>query len=159
MTAKKPAAVHVDSLEVTKGSGYPAPFDAPCKERARRRLGDLFGLTDFGVNIVELPPGAWSSQRHWHSHEDEFVYILSGAPTLITDQGELELKAGMCAGFKAGEANGHQLVNNSDKPVTYLEMGSRNLEDDGHYPDIDLECLKRAKGGKFTRKDGTPYLE
>lgn len=159
MTVKKPAAVHVDSLQVTKGSGYPAPFDEPCKERARRVLGDLFGLTDFGVNIVELAPGAWSSQRHWHSHEDEFVYILSGTPTLITDEGEQELSAGMCAGFKAGVANGHQLVNKSQSPATYIEMGSRKVEDDGHYPDIDLEILKRAKGGIFTRKNGTPYPE
>lgn len=157
MSEQKSAAVHVDSLDVTTGSGYPSPFDEPCKARARRRLGDVFGLTDFGVNIVELPPGAWSSQRHWHTHEDEFVYILSGTPTLITDEGETLLTAGMCAGFKAGDPNGHQLVNHSDAPVTYLEMGSRNVEDDGHYPDIDLECLKRAKGGTFTRKDGTPY--
>ncbi len=159
MTAKTPAAVHVDSLEKTKGSGYPPPFNEPCTKRARQRLGDLFGLTDFGVNIVELAPGAWSSQRHWHSHEDEFVYVLSGTPTLITNEGELELSAGMCAGFKAGEANGHQLVNNSAEPATYIEMGSRNAEDDGHYPDIDLEILKREKGGVFTRKDGTPYPE
>ncbi len=157
MTSQSPPAVHVDTLEVTKGSGYPAPFDEPCKERARRRLGDVFGLTDFGVNIVELAPGAWSSQRHWHSHEDEFVYVLSGTPTLITDAGETQLSPGVCAGFKAGEANGHQIVNNSSEPVTYLEMGSRNENDDGHYPDIDLEILKRAKGGQFTRKDGTPY--
>ena len=157
MTAKKPAAVHVDTLQVTTGSGYPAPFDEPCKERARRRLGDLFDLTDFGVNIVELPPGTWSSQRHWHSHEDEFVYILSGTPTLVTDEGEQELSAGMCAGFKAGVANGHQLVNRSQSPALYLEIGSRNAEDDGFYPDIDLEILKRGKGGDFTHKDGTPY--
>ncbi|MCP5083126.1 MAG: cupin domain-containing protein [Alphaproteobacteria bacterium] len=159
MSAKKPAAVHVDSLQVTKGSGYPAPFDEPCKERARRVLGDLFDLTDFGVNIVQLAPGAWSSQRHWHSHEDEFVYILSGTPTLITDEGEQELSAGMCAGFKAGNGNGHQLVNKSQGPATYIEMGSRKADDDGHYPDIDLEILKRAKGGVFTQKNGTPYPE
>lgn len=157
MSEQKPAAVHVDQLEATTGSGYPSPFDEPCKARSRRRLGDVFGLTDYGVNIVELPPGAWSSQRHWHSHEDEFVYILSGTPTLITDEGETLLSAGMCAGFKAGNPNGHHLVNASDTPVTYLEIGSRNVEDDGHYPDIDLEYLKRAKGGQFTRKDGTPY--
>lgn len=157
MTAKKPAAVHVDSLEVTKGSGYPPPFNAPCTERARRRLGDLFGLTDFGVNIVELAPGAWSAQRHWHSHEDEFVYVLSGTPSLINDEGETVLSAGMCAGFKAEDSNGHHIVNNSQEPATYLEIGSRKAEDDGHYPDIDLEILKRAKGGVFTRKDGTPY--
>lgn len=157
MADKRPVAVNVESLEVTTGSGYPAPFDEACKARARRRLGDLFGLTDFGVNIVELPPGAWSSQRHWHSHEDEFVYILSGRPTLITDEGERELEAGTCAGFKASEANGHHLVNKADEPAVYLEIGSRNAEDDGHYPDIDLEILKRAKGGVFTRKDGAPY--
>ncbi len=118
-------------------------------------MGDPFGLTDFGVNLVELPPGAWSSQRHWHSHEDEFVYILQGHPTLITDEGETELAPGMCAGFKAGEANGHHLVNKTSAPVTYLEMGSRSAEDDGFYSDIDLRILKRAKGGEFTRKDGS----
>lgn len=155
MSEKTPAALKATDLEESIGSGYPAPYGEPCKERRRRRLGDPFGLTDFGVNLMELPPGAWSSQRHWHSHEDEFVYILDGEATLVTDEGETVLTSGMCAGFKAGNGNGHQLINKSDAPVIYLEMGSRNGEDDGYYSDIDLRILKRAKGGKFTRKDGS----
>lgn len=142
-------------MEVTTGSGYPPPYDEPCRKRRRRHLSDSFGLTDFGVNIVELSPGTWSSQRHWHSHEDEFVYVLEGSLTLITDEGETELSPGMCAGFKAGVANGHHLVNRSGAPAVYLEMGSRNAEDDGFYSDIDMQILKRAKGGEFTRKDGS----
>ena len=155
MSNKTPIALDATDLEETVGSGYPVPYDEPCKERRRRRLGDPFGLTDFGVNLVELPPGTWSSQRHWHSHEDEFVYILEGTATLVTDEGETELSPGMCAGFKAGEANGHQLINKSVAPVRYLEMGSRNAEDDGYYSDIDMQILKRALGGEFTRKDGS----
>jgi len=157
MTDKKPVAVDAASLPIKSGSGYPAPFDEHCKGRHRQVLGDVFGLSDFGVNHMTLAPGAWSSQRHWHSHEDEFVYILSGHPTLVTDVGETRLGPGMCAGFRAGDANGHHLVNNSGGPVSYLEIGSRKADDDGHYPDIDLQILQRAKGGGFTRKDGTPY--
>ncbi len=122
-------------------------------------LGDEFGLTDFGVNFMTMPPGAWSSQRHWHTHEDEFVYMLSGCLTLVTDAGETELHPGMCVGFPAGEANGHHLINKSDTPATYLEIGSRKVDDDGHYADIDMQILKRAKGGGFTHRDGTPYPE
>ncbi len=156
MSKKTPPAISVNDLEVKTGSGYPSPFDEPCTDRSRRTLGDMFDLTDFGVNVVELPPGAWSSQRHWHSHEDEFVYILEGHPTLITDEGETELSPGMCAGFKAGNADGHHLVNKSGTVVTYLEVGNRHADDDGFYSDIDLQILKRAEGGDFTRRDGSP---
>ena len=156
MSEKKPITVDAATLSVKTGSGYPAPYDEPCRERQRQVLGDVFGLNDFGVNYMTLPPGAWSSQRHWHSHEDEFVYVLSGTATLVTDDGETQLTPGMCAGFPAGVSNGHHLVNKSDEPVVYLEIGTRDADDDGYYSDIDMKILKRAKGGDFTRKDGSP---
>lgn len=156
MSEKKPVAVDATTLPVETGSGYPAPYDEPCRERQRQVLGDVFGLNDFGVNYMTLPPGAWSSQRHWHSLEDEFVYVLAGTATLVTDDGETQLTPGMCAGFPAGDANGHHLVNKSGEPVVYLEIGTRNADDDGFYSDIDMQILKRAKGGDFTRKDGSP---
>lgn len=157
MAEKRQTAVRAEDLAAQQGSSYPAPFDQPCAERMRRRLGDAFGLTDFGVNLLTLPPGAWSSQRHWHSEEDEFVFVLSGEPTLVTDEGETLLGPGMCAGFPAGEANGHHLINKSDQPVVCLEVGSRKPDDDGFYSDIDMQILKPAKGGGFTRKNGEPY--
>lgn len=135
------------------GSGYPAPFDAPCRERERRRLGDAAGLTDFGVNLLRLPPGAWSSQRHWHSHEDEFVYVVRGEVVLVTDSGEEILRPGDSAGFKAGVPDGHHLQNRSAHEAVLLEVGSRKPSADAaHYPDIDLHYP--AGGGGYTRKDG-----
>ncbi len=157
MSEHAPAALEVSGIEEHAGSSYPAPFDAPVAPRLRRVLGELFGLTDFGVNLVTLPPGAWSSQRHWHSQEDEFVYILSGTPTLVTDDGRTDLAPGFSAGFKAGTENGHHLVNDSDTDAVYLEIGSRKEDDDGHYADIDLQILGRAGGGWFTHRDGKPY--
>src|SRR5689334_18720813 len=106
-------AMGVEDVPMRVGSGYPAPLDKPCQQRGRRRLGDQFGLTQFGANQLELPPGAWSSQRHWHERQDEFVYVLEGEVTLVTNEGETVLKAGMFAGFRAGQANGHHLVNRS----------------------------------------------
>ncbi len=137
-----------------KGSGYPAPFDAPCAERTRRRLGDAGGLRDFGVNLMTLPPGGWSSQRHWHSHEDELVYVLSGELTLIEDQGRTTLRAGDCAAFPKGTGNGHHLVNESGALATYLEVGSRNSDDLTTCSDIDL--MSANADGRFVREDGTP---
>lgn len=138
------------------GSGYPAPFDAPCRSRERRRLGDAAGLSDFGVNLLRLPPGAWSSQRHWHTHEDEFVYVLQGEVVLITDAGEEILRAGDSAGFKAGVPDGHHLQNRSAREAVLLEVGSRKPSADGaHYPDIDLHHA--GGGGGYTRKDGSAY--
>jgi uncharacterized cupin superfamily protein len=148
--------IDVSSLPTVTGSGYPAPFDAPCARRRRQRLGDAAGLTDFGVNLMRLVPGAWSSQRHWHSAEDEFVYVLEGEVMLITDAGEEVLRAGDCAGFKAGVHDGHHLQNRSARDAVVLEVGSRKTEqDEGDYPDIDLRFLK-GDGG-FAHKDGTPY--
>ena len=157
MSDKRPVAVRASDLPMKSGSSYPTPFDEPCRKRHRQVLGDVFGLTDFGVNYMTLAPGAWSSQRHWHSHEDEFVFVLEGHPTLVTDEGETRLDPGMCAGFRAGDANGHHLVNNTETPVVYLEIGSRSPDDDGYYADIDMQILQRAKGGTYTRRDGTPY--
>jgi uncharacterized cupin superfamily protein len=146
--------------EVTshQGSGYPAPFDVPCAARQRQRLGDAAGLTDFGVNLLRLPPGCWSSQRHWHEAEDEFVYVLTGEVTLITNVGEEILRAGDCAGFKAGIKDGHHLQNRSAQDALVLEVGSRRpAEDAGEYPDIDLRFLKNRAG--FAHRDGTPYVK
>jgi uncharacterized cupin superfamily protein len=138
------------------GAGYPAPYDEPCRQRKRLRLGDAAGLTQFGVNLLRLPPGVWSSQRHWHTAEDEFVYVLEGEVVLVTDAGEEVLRAGDCAGFKAGEADGHCLQNRTNAEVVLLEIGSRNADADGvDYPDIDLEI--RAGSRAFLHKDGTPY--
>ena len=139
---------------VRTGTNYPPPFDAPCLERHRLRLGDGGGLTQFGVNLLTLKPGVWSSQRHWHRLEDEFVYILSGEVVLVTDAGEEVLKAGDCAAFPAGEENGHHLINRSGADATLLEVGTRNGKDSGAYPNIDM-LFDMGRG--FTRKDGTPY--
>jgi uncharacterized cupin superfamily protein len=149
----------LDALDVqeTVGSRYPSPFNEPCTERSNRALGELFGLKDFGVNLLILEPGAWSSQRHWHSHEDEFVYVLEGTPTLITDEGDTALHPGNIAGFRAGETNGHHIVNKGETRAKLIVVGSRRAEDDAFYSDIDMQILKRANGNGFTRKDGEPY--
>jgi len=148
--------IDVGSVPERRGSSYPPPFDEIAKDRVRRRLGDAAGLTQFGVNLLMLPPGAASSQRHWHSSEDEFVYVVSGEVTLVTDKGEEILRAGDCAGFPANDGNGHQLINRSSSVAVCLEIGTRSSDDVCLYPDIDMKIDKR-RGGGFTRKDGTPY--
>ena len=115
--------IDIAAVPARKGSGYPPPFDAPCAARTRQRLGDAGGLRDFGVNLMTLPPGSWSSQRHWHSDEDEFVYVLEGEVTLIEDGGEMVLHAGDCATFPKGTGNGHHLINKSSAMAVYLEVG------------------------------------
>lgn len=146
--------ISIEAIEPRVGSGYPAPFDQPCRQRTRRALGDAAGLTDFGVNVLELAPGTWSSQRHWHSVEDEFVWVLQGQVVLVTDQGEEVFRAGDCAGFKAGDPVGHHFQNRSDELVRLLEVGSRRPATDvTEYPDIDL----RWGGPTPTHKDGRPY--
>jgi uncharacterized cupin superfamily protein len=137
-----------------RGTAYPATYDKPCVERHRLRLGDAGGLTDFGVNFLTLKPGVWSSQRHWHQKEDEFVYIVSGEAVLITDQGEEILRAGDCAAFPKNDGNGHHLVNRSERDVLCLEIGTRSGGDRVEYPDIDL-LVDPVKG--YTSKNGTPY--
>jgi uncharacterized cupin superfamily protein len=147
--------INLTAAAVRIGSGYPAPFDQPCKDRKRARLGDVAGLTQFGVNLLRLPPGAWSSQRHWHSAEDEFVWVLEGEAVLVTDEGEEVLRAGDCAGFPAGVANGHHLQNRSAREVVLLEIGSRRPGEDAcDYPDVDM-VMKPGAG--FTHRDGRPY--
>jgi uncharacterized cupin superfamily protein len=149
--------VDIEAVPKRKGSGYPAPFDRPCAARVRQRLGDAGGLTDFGVNIMHLPPGNWSSQRHWHSHEDEFVYIVSGEVVLEEDGGETILRAGDCAAFPKNSGNGHHLINRSDQVAVYLEVGSRWPDDVTTCSDIDMKSANAD--GRFVHKDGTPYPE
>lgn len=138
-----------------RGSSYPPPFDQIARDRVRQRLGDAGGITQFGVNLMHLPPGAGSSQRHWHSSEDEFVYVLSGEVALITDKGEEILRSGDCAAFPKGVADGHQLINKSDATAVCLEVGTRTDDDVCTYSDIDMMIDSRV--GRYTRKDGTPY--
>jgi uncharacterized cupin superfamily protein len=134
---------------------YPAPFDAPCRARRRIKLGDAAGLTQFGVNLCTLPPGAWSSQRHWHTHGDELIYVVSGEVVLVTGEGEEILRAGDSAGFKAGDTDGHNFQNRSAADVVLLEIGTRSAEDAAHYSDIDLITLPGKPG--YAHRDGTPY--
>lgn len=150
--------VDIDALEWTGGSGYPAPFATLMAGRVRKRLGNAGGLTQFGVNLTRLEPGAMSALRHWHEREDEFVYILSGEAVLIEDGGETVLQPGDAAAFRAGVANGHHLVNRSEAPATYLEIGTRAAGERGHYPDDDLAVTKTDGAFTFTRKDGTPFV-
>ncbi len=138
------------------GTDYPPPHDAPCRDRRRRALGDAAGLTQFGVNLMRLPPGQWSSQRHWHSAEDEFVWVVEGEVVLVEDGVETVLRPGDCAGFKAGVANGHHLENRSDREAVLLEMGSRRPDADTcTYSDIDM--VARAGEAFYRHRDGTPY--
>lgn len=146
--------IDLASALVRTGSRYPAPYDVPCRDRHRLQLGDAGGLSQFGVNLLTLKPGVWSSQRHWHRLEDEFVYVLSGEVVLVTDAGEEVLRAGDCAAFPAGDENGHHLVNRSAADVTLLEVGTRTGKDSGVYPDIDL-TFDALQG--YRHKDGTPY--
>lgn len=158
MTDSNAVGIHAYEVDPRIGSGYPNPFRKQVESRSKRLLGDAFGLTRYGVNLVELMPGAWSSQRHWHTHEDEFVYVLSGELTLVTDGGEQLLTAGMVAGFPAGKANGHHLLNNGDAVASYIEIGDRSAEDEVYYPDIDLQLKPEDAGGRvFTHRDGRPY--
>lgn len=146
--------IDLSKAPVRKGTGYPAPLNTPCLERHRLKLGDAGGLTDFGINLLTLKPGVWSSQRHWHLKEDEFVYVLSGEVVLVTDAGEEILKAGDCAAFPKNDGNGHHLINRSGQDAQLLEIGTRSGGDTAYYPDVDL-LADPAKG--FVHKDGSPY--
>ena len=152
-----PTALDAAGVEPRIGSDYPAPFDEPCARRERRALGNPFGLSQFGVNLMTLPPGAWSSQRHWHEQEDEFVYVLEGEVTLITDAGERRLTPGMAAGFPAGNRDGHHLVNRSDRPAQVLEVGSRAEREFADYPDIDMTVEIAGGAARFQHRNGDPY--
>jgi uncharacterized cupin superfamily protein len=150
--------IDIAAVPVAKGTRYPAPYDEPCKARENVPLGLAAGLTQFGVNLTRLKPGVWSSQRHWHAKEDEFIYVLEGEVVLVTDSGEETLRAGDCAGFKAGVRDGHCLKNRSPRDALVLTVGSRDNEDWGEYSDIDMKFLsgRYAGGGGYTRKDGSP---
>lgn len=151
--------IDIAALAPVIGTLYPPPFDEPCRSRTRTRLGDAAGLTQFGVNLLHLPPGAWSSQRHWHTASDEFVYVLSGEVTLVSDAAEEILYAGDAAAFPAGDPNGHCLRNNSPRDATVLEIGSRVPGDVGCYNDIDMLAPAGGKPATYTRRDGTPYQD
>lgn len=146
--------IDLSTTRERRGSGYPAPYAQATQARIKQVLGDAGGLTDFGVNLTRLPPGTWSSQRHWHTAEDEFVYVLAGELVLVTDAGEQALCAGECAAFPKNVADGHHLINRSATEAVYLEIGTRSDGDACHYPDIDLYV---EGAGPFTHKDGTPY--
>lgn len=139
-----------------RGANYPAEFAAPMAERMRQRLGDAAGLTQFGVNRLELPPGSWSSQRHWHSVEDEFVCVLAGEVVLVTDAGEEVLRAGDSAAFPANTPNGHHLINRGASMAVCLEVGGRSPRDRVVYADIDMVCEPGVDG--YLHRDGTPYI-
>ena len=141
-----------DRVPESKGTNYPEAFKHLVSGRTKKRLGDAVGLKNFGVNLVTLEPGSWSSIRHWHSRQDEFIYIIQGSVTLVTNDGEEILHAGAMAGFPAGEANGHHLINNSDAIVTYLEIGDRITGDQVNYPDVDLVANLSEKGWIFSQK-------
>lgn len=151
------AIVAEDAPARTKPSNYPEPFASRMAGRRKHPLGDLFGLTNFGVNLTRLAPGASSALRHAHSKQDEFVYILRGHPTLHTDKGLAKLSPGMCAGFKAGTGNAHRLINESSEDVVYLEVGDRTAGDEGTYPDDDLQATLIDGRWAFTHKDGKRY--
>ena len=150
--------IDIDTAPTRVGTDYPPPHNAPCQERKRWALGDAAGLDQFGVNLMRLPPGQWSSQRHWHSAEDEFVWVLEGEVVLVEDGVEVVLRPGDCAGFKAGVENGHHLENRSDREAVLLEMGSRRPDQDTcTYSDIDMVAWAGEEG--YRHRDGAPYLK
>lgn len=157
MTGRSKPGIAGLSVTPRLGSPYPAPFAADCAGLEKYQMADAFGLTQFGANLLRMPPGAWSSQRHWHSREDELIYVLEGEVSLVTDAGEQLLGPGMAVGFKAGVPDGHHLINRSDRDALVLEVGTRDAMDECDYPDIDM--LVRIVDGKdrFVHKDGTPY--
>jgi uncharacterized cupin superfamily protein len=160
MSLKKPA-LDPNTLEARTGSGYPEPYRSRVLPREKRALGDALGLKTIGINQTVLPPGKESSMRHWHTHEEEFIYVLSGEVTLITDIGEQLLTAGMCAGFPVADdvqhGDGHQLVNRGSQPAVYLEISNRDARDQAYYSDVDLHFHGANAPVRFTRKDGSPF--
>lgn len=156
MAALKLPALDPAMVAETRGSGYPEPFRSRMGDRTKRRLGPASGLTHFGVNLVTLGPGGQSALRHWHTLEDEFVYVLEGEVVLVTDEGEQALHAGQCAGYPAGRSNGHHFINRSKASARYLEIGDRVDGDEPRYPDDDLKWAGDASGG-YVHKDGSSY--
>ena len=154
---KTAVTLDTNEVEAKVGTMYPPAFSKPCEKREKKVLGDRFGLSQFGVNLTILQPGVWSARRHWHTNEDEFVYVVDGELVLIDDEGEHVLKKGMCAGFPAGDENGHHLVNKSDQPASYIEIGSRVKTETAYYPDDDLVAHKTDVGFEFTNREGETY--
>jgi uncharacterized cupin superfamily protein len=158
MAEQRPVAIRaLDVPPRARKTNYPEPFAARMQKRDKRALGDVFGLATFGVNLTRLAPGGESALRHAHTLQDEFIYVLSGHPTLITDAGETPLEPGMCAGFKAGSGDAHHLVNRTAADVLYLEIGDRGPGDSASYPDDDLCAVAVPGGWRFAHKDGSPY--
>jgi uncharacterized cupin superfamily protein len=149
--------VDISKAVVRTIAGYPVGLREITEGREKIMLGDVAGLTQFGVNLTRLKPGAWSAQRHWHEQEDEFVYVVDGEVTLIENDGKTVLRAGDCAGWKAGTPNGHCLVNKSNADVVFLEIGTRSPIEQAHYPDVDLHMKRDAAGVRFLRKNGESY--
>ena len=152
--------LNLEKIPSFTGTTYPSPHDTPCRERINQPLGLAAGLTQFGVNLTRLKPGVWTGQRHWHSDEDEFVWVLEGEAVLVTDDGRETFRAGQCAGFKAGVANAHHFRNEGSQDVILLTIGTRSKDDACAYPDIDLQALpgRYSKGtDAFVHKDGSPY--
>ena len=157
MNGKPVAIVALEAEPRKKASNYPEPFASRMSKREKRPLGDVFGLTNFGVNLTRLTPGGISALRHAHTKQDELVYVVQGLAVLVTDAGETELAAGMCAGFKAGSGDGHHLVNRSSEDVFFIEVGDRTPGDEATYPDDDLKATLVDGAWRFTHKDGTAY--
>ena len=153
----KPSKLDPKTVTPRTSTVYPPEFAGEVKGREKRALGDFFGLTQYGVNLTTLASGAWSSHRHWHENEDEFIFVVEGEITLIDAAGEHLLKPGMCAGFKAGVANGHHLANKTKTPVTYLEIGTRAALERAHYPDVDMLFAKDGAKTTVTRRNGSPF--
>jgi len=149
--------IDIAKLPVDTRTGYPPPFDRVVAGRERKRLGNAVGLDQFGVNLTTLKPGAASALRHWHEKEDELIFVLEGEVVLIEDDGEIVLKPGDAAGFKASSPNGHHLVNKSDRNAVYLEVGTRSKYEQAHYPDVDMMAVRDDKGMRYTHKNGEPY--
>jgi len=150
-------ALDPSTAEERRGSGYPEPFKSRMGDRTKRRLGEACGLTGFGVNLVTLGPGGQSALRHWHTLEDEFVYVLEGEVVLVTNDGEQTLSAGMCAGYPAGSKDGHHFINRSSRPAKYLEVGNRVDGDTAFYPDDDVMFIETENGIVYAHKDGRRY--
>ena len=149
--------IDIDKLSLDQSTNYPPPFNTTVQGRTRKRLGRAAGLTQFGVNLCTLKPGAASSQRHWHEKEDELVYVLEGEVVLCEDGGETVLRAGEAAAWKAGLPNGHCLVNRSNRDAVFIEIGTRAPAERAHYSDIDMMVVRDETGARYTKKDGTPY--
>lgn len=149
--------IDIANLKLDNSTGYPEPFRKVVEGRWRKRLGNAVGLSQFGVNLTTLKPGAWSAQRHWHEAEDELIYVLEGEIVLCEDSGETVLKPGDAAGWKANTPNGHCLINRSQRDAVYLEIGTRAAKEKAHYPDIDMKVERDEKGARYMHKSGEPY--